>query len=576
MSVSKRHSTGLSIRLCGPPSASVRGGFAILGVFLLACIGLALLVAVWCMPTALRATDAAVLVEAGRGTEAFQSAGNVWRDAGKPGTARIFEQANAHLRMADGETPVLPVAAPAEDPAFDLWGGADPFLQQIFAAGLPSADRAHPSVMPLFLPRESRLALGSFLVNSRNPAAVAVLDNRAVGSAAEFMPVDSSAGQPLEATIYLTALLLQGNYFPHGVAAEIRRLAEEANARDELGEIETVYLDLLALGSRLQWQGLADLITLVPDLPALRRTAQVVRALEGDWPVFTAAALWTRDPGGLSAFLMDGGEVAFDDLKLALSHGKGAVELLLDRRDPVHEPVWRQWLPQVPVLLPEIFAQVPLLGVALKLGALFLGLFFLFLAINLQRHRRECRETSAVGAPASEVGFAQALLLAVAFGVTFLVFNEPLFVNEGQKHEFDFQLPNATASAGVPASADSLFSFNMDQISLISLGLFFVLQLITYTISCIKIAEIRRQPVSNQLKLKLLENEEQLFDTGLYIGLSGTIGGLMLLVMNIVGPSLMTAYASSLFGILFVALFKIMHLRPYRRRLLVESDFVDA
>jgi len=37
-------------------------------------------------------------------------------------------------------------------------------------------------------------------------------------------------------------------------------------------------------------------------------------------------------------------------------------------------------------------------------------------------------------------------------------------------------------------------------------------------------------------------------------------------------PSLMAAYSSTSFGIIFVSIFKIFHLRPFRRKLLLESE----
>ena len=69
----------------------------------------------------------------------------------------------------------------------------------------------------------------------------------------------------------------------------------------------------------------------------------------------------------------------------------------------------------------------------------------------------------------------------------------------------------------------------------------------------------------------MLENEENLFDLGLYIGLAGTVFSLILLTVGIVTASLMAAYASTLFGILFTALIKIMHVRRYKRTLLIAA-----
>ena len=61
----------------------------------------------------------------------------------------------------------------------------------------------------------------------------------------------------------------------------------------------------------------------------------------------------------------------------------------------------------------------------------------------------------------------------------------------------------------------------------------------------------------------------------LYIGLAGTVVSLILLTMGIVTASLIAAYASTLFGILFTAIVKIVHVRKYKRKLLIESAGED-
>jgi hypothetical protein len=42
--------------------------------------------------------------------------------------------------------------------------------------------------------------------------------------------------------------------------------------------------------------------------------------------------------------------------------------------------------------------------------------------------------------------------------------------------------------------------------------------------------------------------------------------------MGVIKPSLMAAYSSTSFGIIFVSIFKIFHLRPVRRHLLLEAE----
>jgi hypothetical protein len=99
-----------------------------------------------------------------------------------------------------------------------------------------------------------------------------------------------------------------------------------------------------------------------------------------------------------------------------------------------------------------------------------------------------------------------------------------------------------------------------------------VLQALIYTACLVKLAEIRRQNVVARVKLKLLENEDHLFDAGLYLGFVGTIISLILMSLGVMKPSLMAGYSSTSFGILFVSIFKIFNLRPVRRRLLLEAD----
>jgi len=45
--------------------------------------------------------------------------------------------------------------------------------------------------------------------------------------------------------------------------------------------------------------------------------------------------------------------------------------------------------------------------------------------------------------------------------------------------------------------------------------------------------------------------------------------------MGLVKFSLMAAYSSTSFGIIFVVIFKIFHLRPARRKLLMEAELVE-
>ena len=112
---------------------------------------------------------------------------------------------------------------------------------------------------------------------------------------------------------------------------------------------------------------------------------------------------------------------------------------------------------------------------------------------------------------------------------------------------------------------------NNPQLSLIPLVIFFVIQALIYAWCLAKLNEIRRQPLAPQMKLKLLENEDHLFDAGLYIGFVGTIIAFILFSLRVGEFSLMSAYSSTSFGIIFVSVLKIFHIRPLRRKLILES-----
>jgi hypothetical protein len=142
--------------------------------------------------------------------------------------------------------------------------------------------------------------------------------------------------------------------------------------------------------------------------------------------------------------------------------------------------------------------------------------------------------------------------------------------------EFPFRLRLPTVGSVVPAGTPVVTRSIMNQLSLLTLLLFFVLQGLLYTACLVKLAEIRRQNVLARIKLRLLENEDHLFDAGLYLGFAGTIISLILVSLGVIQPSLMAAYSSTSFGIIFVSVFKIFNLRPLRRQLLLESEALSA
>src|SRR5690606_32169914 len=169
-----------------------RGRAGIGSILFLAALGMPLVVLGALLPVGTGAIDPAVLAEAGKETGEFAAAGDGWREAEKPGTARVFALAEQRLAMMeDGEFPVKPVAEELKKPvgSVAVWGGYDPFLQQIFGENPPRLAVENPPVIPLFISREARERLREFLENSGKPGVRAVMETRSVESANRFMPV---------------------------------------------------------------------------------------------------------------------------------------------------------------------------------------------------------------------------------------------------------------------------------------------------------------------------------------------------------------------------------------------------
>jgi hypothetical protein len=134
---------------------------------------------------------------------------------------------------------------------------------------------------------------------------------------------------------------------------------------------------------------------------------------------------------------------------------------------------------------------------------------------------------------------------------------------------FDFALANLLAYA----KEDSMAEQNLTIVTAIISGAFLLVQVVIFMICMSRISQVKNEELKSSLKISLLDNEDNLFDLGLYVGLGGTVLSLiLLLVLDVKQDALIGAYTSTLFGILFVAALKIFVVRPYRNHLLVKQD----
>lgn len=539
--------------------------FLIAGVLLLCC---ALLV-----PAHFRAVDAAVVERAGRGTPGASTPtlveeGVTFLSVEKLGPARMLllaaqaEGVPRHDLLASG---VLQFTR--DNPSLVAVGGAAPLLEKIDAARAPAG--APKPIIDLLARRAVREKTLEFLQQSRRPGVQQILKNRLLTNTVHFPSATTSSGQALDAAILTAALLYQGDYLTPSFREAFEWLAMRANLGDESGSLELVYLDLLSIGRRMDWVSLTEFVKHVDDLGTLRDLAEAMRAHEEAAAQIFSAVVVSGNASGVAKYLSKYTETGLADVNFALRYGRGAVELLAKQQQRIYYGgVFRNSVVRYDPFGAFFYGLTPS-AVASHFAALVIKYAFLLLAAFCV-----ARGIGGITAPLGHrLGLRLAgdsvLTLALAFVIA--VAAEPFLGLPSQASPFPmrFQIPNLAAAAGL--KIQQVTPDLMNKLSLVSLIVFFTVQALIYVWCLTRLAHIRREGVPPRMKLRLLENEDLLFDAGLYVGFVGSVLSLILMSIGI-GKISMMAYASTSFGIIFVSVLKIFHVRPLRRQLILESE----
>ena len=512
--------------------------------------GVLMITAGWLMPIYLRAVDANVLERAGRNTPGLVNEGV--KLAGKNrDAARLMLEAAQLKELPGRETLASEVAhSPAPEPP-----GANARTSELL--------RHDPEPVTTVIVRaRHRDRLLDELKGSSRPDVQALLRFRARTNTVIFTPSRSSSGQVLDTAIGLTGALLQDGQLSDALSQELFVFASEAAIGGDSERFEQILLDVMSLGQRFNWNQLTEFVRRVEDRETLTRLAHLARHTT-ELPVLFSAVQLSGNARGVASYLVQFGQTGARDLGWALRLNAGGVNELLKRNQRVYESD----LPKVGV---DYSLRAPRVALMVKWFLYLAGGFLLAIAIHF------ARVVPQMERPLHVRGFhvAREFLFAFGFLTVALLFSEPFLAGESQRVQMPLKLRlpmmGDAAGPGISAVAATTKSF-MNQ-SLLTLLLFFVIQALIYTACVVKLAEIRRQPIAPRIKLKLLENEDHLFDAGLYLGFVGTIISLILVSLGVVKPSLMAAYSSTSFGIIFVSAFKIFNLRPLRRKLLLDAE----
>lgn len=542
------------------PPDSASGARATLWQLWLA-LGVGLLALAWLLPVNVKSLNPALLREAGRDTPSVSGFGRELLELDKPGPAALVLETAKQV----GDPGTAALGAIYGDFArrhreMMPWGGWDIALEPLLGNRNAASSTESQPVLSFMATEQARENLRRYLGVSRLPGVQTVLKTAELGSTERFVPANRPGGQPLDAVILLTAYLWQTEHLSSGLQREVRALAETAVRSGQMGELEDFYLDILTLGRRLNWVQLSELLRTTGSLGTVAQFAHLARIAPEHLPVIYTAALMTRSADRVAHYLIAFGQPGAEHLQLALSHGQGAVEQLVQRQAPVTRSSGPEFEFGAGFTL-----RYPELALLTKYAAFLGGIFLLLRSVDLRLFKSV--ESTLRGAfPKMGSGIIAAILTFI-----FFVFSEPSLLKAAPASEYQIKLTiPVIGTLAAPAATPSTTPTTMDISTIASILAFAALQIGMYVICLLKISEVARAGVPAATKLRLMENEENLFDGGLYIGIAGTATALVLQVIGWIDANLLAAYSSNLFGIVCVALVKIRHVRPYKRQLIIE------
>jgi hypothetical protein len=526
--------------------------------------GVVVAVLAWLLPVSLKSVSKGLLRSAGDGTASVAAYGRDLVDSEKIGPARYFLSVAKSIGdpRADGLERAINDAL-TRQPSLAAWGGWDQALDPLFNLRQKPDSTDSTPVVNFMIPEHARETVRSYLSNSASLGVLTILKTYDVTATGRFVPANRPGGQPLEAMILLTGLLYQGNHLSETLQREVRLLAENAVAHNDLGDLEGFYLDLLSLSRRLDWTQLSELTSRTESVRTVGEYAQLSRVAPDQMPFIYSGALMSNSADRVASYLIRYGKAGAEDLRLALSDGQGAVNLLLQREVPVNRSPGPAMGAASALVLEH-----PRLMLGVKYAGYILGLFLILRGLDLW-----------IVAPAGGrySGTNQRMrsgVLAVVMSALLIVATEPFLLKAAPSSEYRVHLaiPMLASTSTQTQPSSNQIPVTMETSTLVSIGIFAALQVGMYLACLRKIREIETQDASPLLKLRLMENEENLFDSGLYVGMMGTAAALVLQVVGVIEPNLLAAYSSNLFGIICVAMVKVRHVRNFKRRLILEGQ----
>ena len=522
-------------------------------------------------PAYLRSVDSGVLRTAGGKPELISEGFSLLR-LEKSGPADILFQ-SARFNALDGVKDLEEALGKyrSQDPKGFQQGDSDALIKR-FLDSNPSNSRF---VLGWMVASNFRKSVLNHLEQSNRPGVQTILKNRNLQSLSVFYPVASAGGQPFDSALLLIGLLYQEDHLSSEFGQQVELLAAQVNLGKDTRHLEAMCLDILSLSKRMNWGQLTTFIQKVESVETLRTLTHHAMSSEEMLPRVFSSLRFAESGGLLADYLRRFPETAPRDIQLGIVNGQEALRLLLQRQEPVFVSSTREWLRSYGLFntpsaqLCKLTLRMPMFALLIKYLLYLFGIFFI---LRFFHQLKPESEDASGQMHVDGIGFLRQQILALVFLVFVIVLGEPFLAQDSKKVENTAIWSFPVMQSAVTDDVESIMETKITQITILALVLFFLVQVCIYALCLVKLKEIKKQDAHSRLKLRLLDNEENLFDSGLYLGLGGTVLSLVMLALGIVKPGLMAAYSSTLFGIIFVSALKIFHVRPYRRKLIVENE----
>lgn len=540
--------------------------------FLRLVAGLCVLLLATGIPAYFVAVDDKAVLSAGKGTPSPTDVARIYFDGAKLSTAML-------VCGASGEASELESAVESlykTHPNWKIAGGDEPFFDAFQSTLITKGSQREQSfsVYSILSLGENRKKLLDFLSQSQTGLVGKFIELRKMTSVI-LPPVYTSAGAPLESALLTSALLAQsGDFTPEflkDLSATFNLMKGDSYAK---ARFEKYCVGILTLMRDMDWTMLRSFFAHFDSLDQVYDFARVYKSAPSNSlrNVFLAGTLICGDVTSCCDYLRFADENQWQDFAFAFLNGEGGLKFLLAQKKPIYRPSYvvkklEAFTTPVREYFGAFATEYPCGLLVLKVVLSILGGYFF--VRGLLRMFSPNRDTPSWASPlALARGFFQGAMVSLLF---FILVEPNAFKMDVKDNTPPPELKFSFEKI-VNTIQEETMKFETDTATLSAIGLFFVLQLTVYILGVIRIWVIRRTNAPASLKLKLLENEDNLFDLGLYIGLAGTVVSLILLSIGIVTASLMAAYASTLFGILFTSMIKIVHVRKYKRQLIIEAE----